>query len=320
MAVSHHKVYLYNALTATIILTAIYMYVFDKSTLVHQLKPIYVRLRESTYRRGPLSDVNIREHQSNDETDDNQNENLNQQSKQQLDGHTSKKQPSNIQQKEEKEPGYHDSSDDKRANPKPANESFAYNITWWPWLSRDVDRKSGDGDRKWCETVNKTVRQPQYACTGIHRVLLQPRSGCHDAASYDVIVIVHSALDHQPRRQTFREVYGDVINTRPYRFKVVFLLGRPEDDILQEQLEAEAEVHDDIVQGNFVDSYRNLTHKAIVGYQWLDENCEGSKLVMKLDDDVFVNMVKFLDLWKANFSMSTNTIFCDGYKWGYAFR
>ena len=46
----------------------------------------------------------------------------------------------------------------------------------------------------------------------------------------------------------------------------------------------------DIVQGNFVDSYHNLSYKATMGNLWVSEFCEQAEFVVKADDDVFIDI------------------------------
>ena len=59
---------------------------------------------------------------------------------------------------------------------------------------------------------------------------------------------------------------------------------------LQEALRFEHERYGDIVQGSYVDSYRNLTYKAISALRYISENCQSVPYILKTDDDVFVNV------------------------------
>jgi hypothetical protein len=65
------------------------------------------------------------------------------------------------------------------------------------------------------------------------------------------------------------------------------------------QIELENEVYDDIVQGNFVDSYRNLTYKHTMVFKWFLENCSNVKYLLKTDDDVFINTPKLVEYLKG---------------------
>ncbi|XP_035826997.1 beta-1,3-galactosyltransferase 5 [Aplysia californica] len=154
-------------------------------------------------------------------------------------------------------------------------------------------------------------QDPKSDYKTLTRIILDTTGGCGNATSYDAIVTVHTAPAHIQHRNMFRKIYGDFRNTKPYRLKVVFLLGLVSNQAEDERLKAEAARHHDIVQGNFLDHYHNLTYKAIMGFQWLDERCKGLKLLLRLDDDTFVHVQKLIELWESKHSGESSTIMCE---------
>jgi len=52
----------------------------------------------------------------------------------------------------------------------------------------------------------------------------------------------------------------------------------------------------DVVQGNFVESYQNMTLKSLLGLQWAAEHCQAAKYLFKCDDDMVVNVPA---VWRA---------------------
>lgn len=58
---------------------------------------------------------------------------------------------------------------------------------------------------------------------------------------------------------------------------------------VQRAVEFEAEQYGDIVQEDFLDTYRNLTYKGIAALKWIDQLCPHARWVLKTDDDIFVN-------------------------------
>ena len=72
--------------------------------------------------------------------------------------------------------------------------------------------------------------------------------------------------------------------------KLVFLLGYPEIERKQELLLEENQKYEDIVQGDFLDTYHNLSYKAIMGNLWVSEFCEQAEFVVKTDDDMFIDL------------------------------
>ena len=64
----------------------------------------------------------------------------------------------------------------------------------------------------------------------------------------------------------------------------------PGERALQRSLETEARRHQDIVQGNVLDTYRNLTFKSVMGHLWVSQFCRQAELVVKADDDIYVDL------------------------------
>ena len=61
-------------------------------------------------------------------------------------------------------------------------------------------------------------------------------------------------------------------------------------------LAREVEHWGDIVQGDFTDSYRNLSYKNVMGALWAAEFCAQVEFVVKADDDMFVDLHLTLSL------------------------
>lgn len=70
---------------------------------------------------------------------------------------------------------------------------------------------------------------------------------------------------------------------------LIFLFGAVNNTKLNDRLVEENGLYDDIVQGNFIDSYRNMTYKHVMGLKWFKYNCKYPNFVLKTDDDVLVN-------------------------------
>ena len=71
---------------------------------------------------------------------------------------------------------------------------------------------------------------------------------------------------------------------------------------MQKILEEENGIHNDLVQGDFLDTYHNLSYKAVMGYMWVAEFCSQADFVVKTDDDLFV------DLYEVNISFTLQWI------------
>uniref|UniRef100_A0A7M5TZN8 Hexosyltransferase n=1 Tax=Clytia hemisphaerica TaxID=252671 RepID=A0A7M5TZN8_9CNID len=81
--------------------------------------------------------------------------------------------------------------------------------------------------------------------------------------------------------------------------RVIFVIGQPnvEDENLSSSLKEESRLSKDIVFGNMMENYRNLTMKTKLGLKWAFYECKTS-YVLKTDDDVFVNPVVLVEWLK----------------------
>ena len=88
----------------------------------------------------------------------------------------------------------------------------------------------------------------------------------------------------------------------------MFCTGSTLDENIQRSLEEESQEYGDLVQGDFLDNYYNLSYKAIMGNLWVAEFCNQAEFLVKTDDDMFVDMYEvktcFIDLDKNNWKFS----------------
>ena len=119
--------------------------------------------------------------------------------------------------------------------------------------------------------------------------LINPSRVCANSEVF-LLVYVHSAPTHHRRRSVIRQTWGNRRNMANVPVRVVFLLGRPSRASVQDALHMEADLYGDLIQEDFLDSYRNLTYKAIMALKWVSLYCMHAHFVLKTDDDVFVNL------------------------------
>ncbi|BFZ18259.1 hypothetical protein BsWGS_21298 [Bradybaena similaris] len=129
------------------------------------------------------------------------------------------------------------------------------------------------------------------------KVTMNTKQSCRDASGYHAIIAVHSAPKNFQNRATFRWLYGDFAKTNPYRFKLIFFIGLVTNATLQDRLKNESLQYDDIVQGNYIDAYINMTYKAIMVFDYLDNYCKGLHAFFRVDDDVFMNIGQVFTRW-----------------------
>ncbi|XP_036337314.1 uncharacterized protein LOC118747360 [Rhagoletis pomonella] len=121
-----------------------------------------------------------------------------------------------------------------------------------------------------------------------------------DGCSRDIqgLILVHSAPANEEKRRLIRDTWANmdllprVNGVIPLR--IIFLLGMVETEAQQLDIERENFENGDLIQGAFVDSYRNMTYKHVMAFKWFLYNCAHAQILIKVDDDVYVNTPQLL--------------------------
>jgi Galactosyltransferase len=115
--------------------------------------------------------------------------------------------------------------------------------------------------------------------------VLEVFANLHDLAA---IIIVTSYVGHKNLRAAHRQAIPQH-KLKSFGLLRIFLLAEipvHERYITQREVEQEQVKHGDLLQGNFVEAYRNLTYKHLMGLRWAVEgHCTNAKYIIKIDDD-----------------------------------
>lgn len=123
------------------------------------------------------------------------------------------------------------------------------------------------------------------------------KRACADA-NIDVVICVHTHPLHRKARDVIRRTWGNQQHWRFHRVRTLFFAGMPTNDsAAQTALEMESDVFGDIVQGEFDDTYRNLTIKALAVMHWVYSYCSHATHFIKIDDDVILNVFSVQELF-----------------------
>lgn len=132
-----------------------------------------------------------------------------------------------------------------------------------------------------------------------YKYILNPSNVCNDPppqnGSIFVLILIKSAPDNFHLRQTLRMSMEKNPIEQGY-VRIVFLMGTSKKEHNKNIL-IENALYGDIVQQNFVDSYKNLTIKTVMGYNWAVEYCSNATHILYKDDDFHFNvknLLKFL--------------------------
>ncbi|XP_070830163.1 beta-1,3-galactosyltransferase 2-like [Chaetodon trifascialis] len=107
-----------------------------------------------------------------------------------------------------------------------------------------------------------------------------------------LVLLIATEARQVEARNAIRQTWGNESVAPALGFIRLFLLGKNEGElgILQQRmLEAESRRYHDIIQQDFMDSYKNLTIKTLMGMNWVAIHCPQASYVMKTDSDMFVN-------------------------------
>ena len=130
------------------------------------------------------------------------------------------------------------------------------------------------------------------------QLLLVPTHLCD--ASTAMVILVHSGTQNVAQRAAIRETWGDAAATGRWPneqqngscagLRLAFVLGLQKNEAVNSAVRQEYDRHDDIVQGDFIDHYHNMTLKSLLDLKVVDERCPGVRYLLKTDDDMIINL------------------------------
>ena len=82
-----------------------------------------------------------------------------------------------------------------------------------------------------------------------------------------LLIMIHSAPGNLKKRNVIRETWGQESSL----VTTLFLVGWSEE--YQVELEEENMKYRDLIQGNFLDVYRNMTYKHVMALKWATYHC-----------------------------------------------
>lgn len=106
-------------------------------------------------------------------------------------------------------------------------------------------------------------------------------------------------------------------SSRTLEISHMFVVGSTPDGDLNDQIQAESDAYHDLLVIDSVDVYKNLLYKHLALVGWVSRNCAQNSTthVVKLDDDVYVNIQTLIDhlMHKFNHSVEIDDhyIYCN---------
>ncbi|XP_053738984.1 beta-1,3-galactosyltransferase 2 [Synchiropus splendidus] len=120
----------------------------------------------------------------------------------------------------------------------------------------------------------------------------EPNKCADDSPAPFLVFLIATEARQVEARNAIRQTWANETVVPTVRVIRLFLLGRTDGELgtlQQRMLEAESRRHHDIIQQDFLDTYKNLTMKTLMGMNWVALHCPQASYVMKTDSDMFVN-------------------------------
>ncbi|XP_059201597.1 beta-1,3-galactosyltransferase 1-like [Centropristis striata] len=106
-----------------------------------------------------------------------------------------------------------------------------------------------------------------------------------------LVLMIPVAPHNREARDTIRNTWGKETKVLGRVINHYFLLGLNDGtETVKDQVLQESQKHHDILQSDFLDSYKNLTIKTMVMFEWLSSHCPNTSYAMKVDSDMFLNV------------------------------
>ncbi|XP_026230253.1 beta-1,3-galactosyltransferase 2-like [Anabas testudineus] len=125
-----------------------------------------------------------------------------------------------------------------------------------------------------------------------HYIINEPGKCADKQPAPFLVLLIATEARQVEARNAIRQTWGNESVASTLGFIRLFLLGKNDGELgllQQRMLEAESRRYHDIIQQNFLDSYKNLTVKTLMGMNWVAMHCPRASYVMKTDSDMFVN-------------------------------
>ncbi|KAL8619059.1 hypothetical protein ACOMHN_020757 [Nucella lapillus] len=162
-------------------------------------------------------------------------------------------------------------------------------------------------DYFWLDWVAGDYFQPKHEVVSpLPKLHILPGRVCR-VSTFLVVLVISPAKDFSTRK-LIRNTWGRAVkdNRWPNAWvsvyvEVYFVLGLSLNynssslKNLKSNLSAEAELYDDIIVGDFIDAYNNLTLKTLTGLNWARQHCSHTDFVMKVDQDTLVDFPRLAD-------------------------
>ncbi|KAE9412674.1 hypothetical protein Angca_005478, partial [Angiostrongylus cantonensis] len=95
-----------------------------------------------------------------------------------------------------------------------------------------------------------------------------------------------------------------------HRVVVYFILSKPDSVDNFSMLQQEQQQHCDLIMTDLTESYKNLVYKVYASFMFHQHYCPQTLFLMKVDDDVCIDIDRILTDWNIEKNGSISSIYC----------
>ena len=113
---------------------------------------------------------------------------------------------------------------------------------------------------------------------------------CADHQSVSIFILSTATTEgrHYLKREAQRKTW--VSEAKENNISVYFVIGLSENQTTNQLLREESNQYKDMIQMQLIDHYYNQTIKTVSILRWAQNKCNKSKLIIKSDDDIIINI------------------------------
>ncbi len=114
-----------------------------------------------------------------------------------------------------------------------------------------------------------------------------------------------------------RNTWASYIHSNPSLdnlIRIIFIVGKQKNNLriwsenIDNQVAQESEKYGDILHVDIIDAYVNITAKSMAIFEWIITKCSNAQFLMKLDDDVFINIEILLKEINLNYDINSKNV------------
>ena len=176
--------------------------------------------------------------------------------------------------------------------------AYIFIIVFLAMVRTDWRLTASDNYMAYVHEANVTSLTDKFIHKHEYRLSLNNASICD--RDIFLVILVNTDPENRKAREIIRDTWGSVKMYNGTHIRVVFLIGERTSpktghaDEIAARLNDESDTYGDIAKGDFIDAYANMTYKTVMGLHWMNIYCSKASFVMKIDDDVMINIYKLI--------------------------